>query len=170
MAGVPSRLDPSLKGAPCSVEGCDKPRRSKGFCRAHYQRLQRHGDPLAVSAWASGDRSGSTRWQERKRAIGTRYEGKAPGGYTYVHQPESDMANVRGLVLEHRWVMAQHLGRDLQAHENVHHRNGVKTDNRLENLELWVKVQPYGQRAVDLVAFANDILSRYAKDVAQGKL
>ena len=64
-------------------------------------------------------------------------------------------------VLEHRYVMMLKLGRPLLPHENVHHINGVRDDNRLENLELWSSSQPPGQRITDKVEWAKAMLSLY---------
>ena len=62
-------------------------------------------------------------------------------GYIYEWVPEDhhfakEMRDCRGTILEHRLVMAEKLGRPLKHNEHVHHRNGNKTDNHLDNLEL----------------------------------
>lgn len=62
---------------------------------------------------------------------------------------------------EHRALMEDRLGRPLLPRENVHHINGVRHDNRPENLELWSTSQPAGQRVEDKIAWAREILATY---------
>lgn len=57
--------------------------------------------------------------------------------------------------------MAETLGRPLEKHENIHHKDGDRLNNSLSNLELWTKMQPPGQRVIDKVAFAIEILTLY---------
>lgn len=164
----------------CAADDCDRTEiKARSLCAKHYHRLQRYGDPQG-GYWRQTHHSGDT-----CRAAGCRNMGQtkglcnkhykrllthgdisrepAPPIYRYkTDKGYIDVAVNGKRMKEHRYVMEQLLGRPLLPEENVHHRNGRRADNRLENLELWVSMQPTGQRVADLVAF---VVEHYRAEV-----
>lgn len=139
-----------MSGDLCAVEGCHRPYYSRALtigeespwfkaalCRLHYNRVRGNGEPGPAGL---KKRTSGTIWKDHR------------SGYLYQYAK-----------LHHRVVMEEALGRPLMPYEQVHHRNGIRDDNRLENLELWVKPQLSGQRVEDLVEF---VLAAYPEAVA----
>lgn len=131
------------------MQGCDLNARIGAYCAPHGRRKQRTGDVQANKPLRKQAGNGKGR------------ESFVAQNYRMIKAPGHPNAYGNGYALEHVVVMAEKLGRPLVKGENVHHKNGIRTDNRPENLELWVTRQPKGQRAADLLAWAEEIVATY---------
>lgn len=148
---LPPKSGPLLRypDNPCRVPGCVDRHSARGYCRLHYTRLL----------------AGTLEWDRPRRKMGC---GSSSRGYVQVYRPGHPNATKNGMILQHRLVMSEHLCRPLSVHENVHHINGNRADNRIENLELWNTSQPSGQRVEDKVAWAIELLKLYRPDLLGG--
>jgi hypothetical protein len=105
----------------------------------------------------------------RKRKAG---EGTidAQGYKTITKRGHPNQMDGKGRIREHIFVMSEFLGRPLTKAESVHHKNGVRSDNRIENLELWARGQPSGSRVEDKIKWALEFLSEYGYKVDKLKI
>jgi len=128
-----------IRSNKCKVESCVRnigESGSSGLCSVHYQRLQKHGDVQ---------------------------ENKPIKKIHDVPYKDRDGYLIFKNKYQHREVMEKHLGRKLTKKENVHHINGQREDNRIENLELWSTIQPRGQKVSDKIRYALEIIKLYGK-------
>jgi hypothetical protein len=120
----------------CQHEDCTRPLHAWDLCSLHYSRAK-NGIPLDKEIVEKAETVDQIKWYKNKDGyVNGSFKGK--------------------FLIQHRFVMEQHLGRPLHKFENVHHLNGIRDDNRIENLELWTRPQAIGQRPENLVAWVID--------------
>jgi hypothetical protein len=121
------------KRGTCFLLECFNPHYAFGYCNLHYNRIRDGVDiDLPKRKWTRATKFEEVDWYLSNDGYVVGYLNGRP-------------------IRQHRLIWELHHGRKLQRFENIHHKNGIRTDNRIENLELWTKPQPYGQRPEDLV-------------------
>lgn len=132
----------------CDFNPCDREVYAKELCNRHWKqsRSGRELTPIKFKA-KNGEARSITK-----------------DGYVVVSSKGHPNAWTNGYaILEHVLVMSNHLGRALLPGENVHHKNGNRQDNRLDNLELWLVSQPAGQRLEDKAIWVKEFIAIYGE-------
>lgn len=127
----------------CTFDGCNKPHKGNSLCSGHNYQMKKYGELQPIKYQKPGEWGDWFRHKSGYIRRTRRVNGK----------PETQ--------IQHRLIMENHLGRSLLPEENVHHKNGIRDDNRIENLELWISSQPSGQRVEDILSWAKEIIRRY---------
>lgn len=115
----------------------------------------------------------SRQWYRNKKGldpnapllISKKGEGHIRTGYRAFTKKGHPNSSKKGVIFEHVYVMSEYLGRPLLKGETVHHKNGIRDDNRIENLELWSTRQCKGQRVEDKINWCKEFLQQYDFDV-----
>ena len=136
----------------CGAINCEKSVYARGMCWKHDQ-MTKH---IVIKPPKNKTSANNTKMSTaNKRNPGDKWY---KDGYIMIRLENG------GIISEHRYVMEQHLGRKLTDGENVHHKNTIRDDNRIENLELWNYGQPKGGRVDDLIEY---IVTMYPEEVEQ---
>ena len=133
-------------GRLCSADDCFRPHYAKGYCEAHYARKLRSkpiDEPL----------------NEYTRDIGAIR--LRDDGYVWEKVIKNGTAT---WMPQHHKRMEEMLGRPLREGEMVHHKNGIRNDNRADNLELWTRAHPYGVRQQDLADWIKQWIAENGKE------
>ena len=120
--------------AGCQIDNCGRKVMARKMCSMHWSRWRKWGNPSHFVQ---------------------RTNNPSSDGYIRIRVKGKPM-------VQHRYFMENYLGRILLPSENIHHINGVRHDNRLENLEIWDTRQPKGQKIFDKIEYALEILNQYA--------
>ena len=143
---------------------CNKVCRQK-----YYQYVRKNKDPEKYRAYLN--RQSKKRRDEVRIRLGLPLDHpqinesgkgyKLKEGYKYILKKGHPNSAKNGYIAEHVLIMTEYIKRPLDNKETVHHKNGIRDDNRIENLELWSHSHPFGQRVKDKLDWCKNFLDLY---------